>query len=164
MPGAMTPADPAAPLLLLRTDPFDALDRESGPGTFLDDLATRHARPMLWENANHRRSHRGEIAHIPNNPDVKTDRACRPTGTTAPAASCLPRTTSRSAGYDERRLHRAFPLSVQARISEAKRDRAVVCCARVAVGSGVAATAAMAVTIIRPVCAVTSLSPPIALC
>jgi hypothetical protein len=78
MPGAMTAADPAAPLLLVCTDPLDTLDRESGPGTFLDDFATSHARPMLWENANHRRQPSGEIAHIPNNPDVKTD-LCLPT-------------------------------------------------------------------------------------
>jgi hypothetical protein len=31
--------DPAARLLLLRTDPLDTLDRESRPATFLGDLA-----------------------------------------------------------------------------------------------------------------------------
>jgi len=31
--------DPAARLLLLRAGPLDTLDRESGPATFLGDLA-----------------------------------------------------------------------------------------------------------------------------
>jgi hypothetical protein len=41
--------DPAARLLLLRADPLDTLDRESGPATFLGDLAVLlHDEAARW--------------------------------------------------------------------------------------------------------------------
>jgi hypothetical protein len=41
--------DPAARLLFLRADPLDTLDRESGPATFLGDLAVLlHDEAARW--------------------------------------------------------------------------------------------------------------------